>query len=100
MRNYEQNKVICFQSSLIKPIALLLFLIVNVAVNAQTAKQIVKKKYNILFIVSDDLNYDMHCYGNPFVKTPNLDRLTAIALRFDRAYNQYPLCNPSRASFL
>ena len=58
------------------------------------------KKYNVLFIVSDDLNNDMHCYGNPFVKTPNLDRLAAMAVRFDRAYNQYPLRGPSRASFL
>ena len=59
-----------------------------------------KKKYNVVFIVSDDLNYDMHCYGNSFVRTPNLDRLVAKSVRFDRAYNQYPLCAPSRASFL
>ncbi|MFK5971704.1 MAG: sulfatase [Flavobacteriaceae bacterium] len=55
---------------------------------------------NILFIASDDLNNDMNVFDNTFVKTPNLNRLLKMGVRFDRAYNQYPWCSPSRASLL
>jgi uncharacterized sulfatase len=55
---------------------------------------------NVLFLVADDLNDDIGAWGHPIVQTPNLDLLAERGVRFMRAYTQYALCNPSRASFM
>jgi uncharacterized sulfatase len=57
-------------------------------------------KPNILFIAADDLSCALGCYGDPIAQTPHLDRLAATGVTFLNAYNQLPLCNPTRASVM
>ncbi|MED6313722.1 MAG: sulfatase-like hydrolase/transferase, partial [Verrucomicrobiota bacterium] len=57
-------------------------------------------KPNVLLIVCDDLNTHVSTSGYKHIQTPHLDRLAKEGVIFNRAYCQYPVCGPSRASFL
>ena len=58
-----------------------------------------KQPKNLLYIFTDQHSkFITGCYGNPYVHTPNLDRLAARGVRFNNAYCNNPICVPSRAS--
>ncbi len=59
-----------------------------------------RRQPNVLFITIDDLRPELESFGIPEIHTPNISRLASKGLQFDAAYCQYPVCNPSRASFL
>ncbi len=58
------------------------------------------RRPNVLFVAVDDLRPLLACYGVPFIHTPNIDRLAARGVVFDKAYCQDAVCSPSRTSVL
>lgn len=77
-----------------RPCLLLLSLLLVVA--ARSAEQ----TPNVLMIAVDDLRPMLGCYGDPRAKTPNMDRLAAKGVLFERAYCQYAKCGASRLSIM
>ena len=71
-----------------------------VCLSLDSSAREVQQQPNVLLIVSDDLNCRVSSYGDRLVHTPNIDRLARRGVLFERAYAQYPVCNPSRCSFL
>ena len=63
--------------------------------------QAVPRRPNLVFILTDNQGaWSLGCYGNPDIRTPNIDRLAAEGIRFTRALSSNPVCSPTRATFL
>lgn len=59
------------------------------------------QKPNIIYIMCDDMGYgDLGCYDQPYISTPNIDRMAQEGMRFTQAYAGSPVSAPSRASFM
>jgi arylsulfatase A-like enzyme len=76
------------------------FALIALSALTMVSTTIAAERLNVLFIVCDDLNRHVSIAGYQPIDTPALDELAAAGLTFRRAYCQYPVCGPSRASFL
>ena len=84
-----------------KLLLLICFSILMIFLECDKAKSIKEnEKLNVLFLIADDLNCDLGVYGHSQVISPNIDKLAMSGTLFGNAHNQYPLCGPSRASFM
>lgn len=79
-------------------ILLSLFTLATLSCPLMAAEQ--AKRPNVLFVAVDDLKPALACAGDPYAKTPNIDRLAAAGTVFSHAYCQQAVCSPSRSSLL
>ena len=93
--NIKYRIPFCFRTSQV-----LSFTFIILILSTLSSTALATKRKNVLFIIADDLNTMLACYGDPIAKTPNIDRLAARGVLFNHAYCTYPLCGPSRNSFL
>jgi N-sulfoglucosamine sulfohydrolase len=76
------------------------FFVLWVLTASWTGQATAGERPNFLLIVSEDNGPELGCYGDPYARTPNLDRLAAEGVRFEHAFVPYSVCSPSRACFL
>lgn len=60
---------------------------------------VAERRPNILWLIGENLQHELGCYGEKLVRTPHLDRLAAEGVRFTRVFSTSPVCAPSRSAF-
>lgn len=79
----------------------LLFLVISTTATADESRDCSATGPNVVLIIADDLTASaLSCYGSKVCRTPNIDRLAASGMRFNKAYCQFPVCGPSRAAMM
>ena len=83
----------------------LLFLIVVIQSCSNSSEQTdetaaVSEKPNIVWIMLEDWGYQLSCYGEPGISTPNVDRLASAGIRYTNAFATAPVCSPSRSAMM
>ena len=75
--------------------------ITSLGVTAATLRAQQRQGPNVVLILADDLGYgDLSAWGGRDLKTPNIDALAALGVRFDQFYSNSPVCSPTRAALL
>ena len=78
-----------------------LFLILLLASCARVKDEEIPDELNIVIFLADDLGYgDLACYGNPIIKTPNLDRFSGEGVLLTDCHSGGTVCSPSRSALL
>ncbi len=73
----------------------------SIASSAESKRGSSGTKPNVIVILTDDIGYgDLACYGNPYTKTPNLDKFAKEGVKFTHCYSASPNCSPARAGLL
>jgi iduronate 2-sulfatase len=82
------------------PKILILLGVASLFIGGHTVNAQDSEKTNVIMVVIDDLRTELGCYGVDAMHSPSIDRFAKKGMLFNHAYAQYPVCNPSRSSFL
>lgn len=99
------ERIVMFLRHLLHQMATLTLLLATAVTLQLTNVQVLQADQpnppNVVFILADDLGYaELGCYGQKWIKTPNLDKLAGNGMRFTQHYSAFPVCAPARCSLM
>ena len=80
--------------------AVIKYLVFFMATSMSWMSNLAADRPNVLFIAVDDMRPELGCYGNNIAKSPNIDRIAARGIVFNKAYVQQAVCSPSRTAMM